>query len=155
VAEAFEENVPSVEERIEAMRKCADCGYPIRAVVMPVIPVEGWESLYVRFIRRLLEAIPLSRLTFGGICIYKGARELMERKLSSRNIISEHIRESVRSDDGRLRYPISLRVSICRRLIETAREIRPDIELALCLEEPDVWKAVNLEDRVGRCNCVL
>ena len=155
VAEAFEENVPTVEERIEAMRKCAGYGYPIRAVVMPVIPMEGWETYYVRFVRRLLETVSLSRLTFGGICIYRGARTLMEHKLSEENAISEQIRNSIKSDDGRMRYTPEMRIAIYDRLIQAAREICPDVELALCLEEPEVWKAVQLEDRLGRCNCVL
>ncbi len=155
IAEAFEENVPLVEERIEAMRQCADLGYPVRAVIMPVIPMEGWETYYVRFVRKLLETVSLSRLTFGGICIYKGARQLMERKLSRRNPISERIGDSIKSDDGRMRYASEIRIAIYDRLIRAAREMCPDIELALCLEEPEVWKAVRLEDRLGRCNCVL
>jgi len=38
---------------------------------------------------------------------------------------------------------------------EGAREVRPDLELALCLEEPSVWRALDLHRRLGRCNCVL
>jgi spore photoproduct lyase len=155
VARAFEESVPTVEERIAAMKRCADCGYPVRAVIMPVIPMEGWEDSYPRFLQRLLQEVPLSRLTFGGICIYRGARQLMERKLSRRNAISDHIRESTKSDDGRIRYSAESRMSIYRPLVQAAREVRPDVELALCLEEPEVWKAVGIEDRMGRCNCVL
>jgi spore photoproduct lyase len=155
VADVFEENVPTVYERISAMLRCAEGGYPVRAVIMPVIPVEGWEDAYTGFIRRLIETVPLSRLTFGGICIYRGARELMERKTSPDNVISEHMRASVRSDDGRLRYPPQLRASFYRLLIEAARDVRPDLDLALCLEEHEVWKALDLEHAVGRCNCVL
>lgn len=40
-------------------------------------------------------------------------------------------------------------------LIRVAREVRPNIALALCLEEPRVWDAVGLTERLGRCNCVL
>jgi len=155
IAGAFEENVPTVEERIDAMRKCAAKGYPLRAVIMPVIPVDGWETLYKRFIRRLLEAVPVSRLTFGGICIYRGARGLMEQKLSADNVISQRIRESGKSEDGRVRYDPSFRVAVYRRLIDAAHDVQPDLPLALCLEERDVWQAVGLEHRIGRCNCVL
>ena len=147
--------MPTVEERIAAMKRCADCGYPVRAVIMPVIPMEGWKDCYCGFIQRLLREVPLSRLTFGGICIYKGARQLMERKLSGSNVITDRIRGSGKSEDGRVRYSRPFRVSVYRRLIQVVREVRPDLELALCLEEPEVWQAVKLEDRMGRCNCVL
>jgi hypothetical protein len=38
---------------------------------------------------------------------------------------------------------------------DVAREIRPDLELAVCLEDQVVWKAINAEAGLGRCNCVL
>jgi len=41
ISNAFESNIPSPEERIAAMQKCADAGYPLRAVIMPIIPIEG------------------------------------------------------------------------------------------------------------------
>jgi hypothetical protein len=40
-------------------------------------------------------------------------------------------------------------------LLEAARRARPDVELALCLEERPVWEALGIEEWMGRCNCVL
>ncbi len=151
----FEENVPSVEERFEAMRRCAECGYPVRVVIMPIIPVHNWDTRYVDFIRRLLASVRIQRLTLGGICIYRGARSLMERKLGAKNEISRNIDERTTLEDGRARYAQSLRISMYDCLIRAAREAQPDLELALCLEEPSVWQAVNLDERLGHCNCVL
>ena len=54
ISTAFESNLPLPGERIEAMRRCADAGYPIRAVIMPIIPIEGWRDIYTRFLARLL-----------------------------------------------------------------------------------------------------
>ena len=87
----FEENVPSIDERLEAMRRVAERGYPVRAIMMPIIPIDGWQASYTTFTKRLLEAVPIQRLTLGGICIYRSARDLMERKMGMRNAISEHI----------------------------------------------------------------
>jgi hypothetical protein len=42
VAPRFEANVPSAEDRIAAMKRCVEAGYPVRAVLMPLIPVDGW-----------------------------------------------------------------------------------------------------------------
>lgn len=154
VASAFEENVPSVEDRIEAMRRCAAQGYPVRAVIMPVIPVPDWERLYAGFLERLLSAIQLERLTFGGICIYKGARSLMESKLGRNNPISLHIAEDL-ARDGRARYARETRLEIYKNLVATAREIQPSLPLALCLEDVGVWQKLALEPNLGRCNCVL
>ena len=152
---SFEENTPLIEERIQAMKKCSAKGYPVRAVLMPIIPVPNWEKIYARFLERLLSEVHLSRLTLGGICIYKNAKRLMEQKLGPQNDISRQLDTKTKSRDGRVRYGIDLRIKLYSKLIVIVREIKPDQEIALCLEEPPVWKALNLEYAQGRCNCVL
>lgn len=152
---AFEENVPSVAERLNAMRRCAERGYPVRGVIMPIIPIPGWRQAYEGFITELLSTVPVQRLTFGGICIYKGARRLMEEKIGGENTISRSIVEERADEDGRARYAPALRVEMYGRLIACARRVKPDLELALCLEDVEIWRKLGLQKRLGRCNCVL
>jgi DNA repair photolyase len=156
VCNIFEENVPGVKERLEAMRRVVSSGYPVRAVMMPIIPVEGWQGIYTTFTEHLVKTVPLQRLTLGGVCIYKGARSLMERKMGLDNTISAHIEDTYRGlGDGRARYPKALRSEVYSLMIETVRRIRPDLELALCLEESELWQRTGLEKHMGHCNCVL
>ena len=70
VVRDFESNTPDVMARIDAMRQCAKAGYPVRAVLMPIIPVADWPTVYGRFMTTLLESVPLSRITLGSICSY-------------------------------------------------------------------------------------
>lgn len=81
VSEMFETNVPSISERISAMQKCAEAGYPVRAVVMPIIPIDNWQQIYCEFFKSLLTDIELDRITLGQICSYSTAMQLTERKL--------------------------------------------------------------------------
>jgi spore photoproduct lyase len=156
VCEIFEENVPSMEKRLEAMRSVALAGYPVRAVMMPIIPVEGWKDIYTAFTKRLIEDVPIQRLTLGGVCIYRGARKLMERKMGLNNAISSHIEDiSQRTGDGRARYSQALRREVYSFITEAVRRIRPDLELALCLEELELWQNTGLMERLEYCNCVL
>lgn len=156
VCEMFEENVPSMDKRLEAMRRVASAGYPVRAVMMPIIPIEGWQDIYSAFTSRLVENVPIQRLTLGGVCIYRGARKLMERKMGLNNAISSNIEDaSQRTGDGRARYPQALRREVYSLIIKTARHLRAELELALCLEEWQLWRSTGLEERVGYCNCVL
>jgi spore photoproduct lyase len=155
ISKRFEQNVPPIEARILAMQKCAEKGYPIRAVIMPVIPHDDWESLYCDFVRDLLSRIKLERLTFGGICIYPNALSLMERRIGKDNVISQHLGEHRSSRDGRARYVPELRAMFYKRLIAAAYSVQPDLPIALCLEEPPIWQMVGLTDSLGRCNCVL
>lgn len=154
VSKIFEANVPSILKRISAMQKCADAGYPVRAVVMPVIPVENWRQIYCDFLKSLLSNVELDRITLGQICSYSTAMQLTESKLGRQNVISDHL-DKAKSADGRVRFPDGLRVDVYSRLIECIKEIRPELQIGLCLEDERVFKALSMETVIGRCNCVL
>ena len=123
IAECFEDNVPPVEARVEAMAAAAAAGYPVRAVIMPLIPVEGWEEKYDEFVRHLVLRVPLQRLTFGGICSYSTARNLLARRVGKDNEISRHLAAKAQGD-GRGRYARALRESMYLQLARSAREVR-------------------------------
>ncbi len=126
VADIFERNTPGVMARIDAMRQCAQAGYPVRAVLMPIIPVDDWRAVYGRFMATLLESVPLSRITLGSICSYPQAQRLMELKLGKENTVSSLLdRAPGKSDDGRLRFSRSAREEVYRYLIERIRRKRP------------------------------
>ncbi len=155
VSAIFEENVPSVEKRLEAMCQSASAGYPVRAVMMPIIPVDGWQDIYSRFLRHLLAVAPIERLTLGGICIYRGARTLLERKMGTSNSISSNLGGRKCNEDGRERYPHNLRKEIYSCIINETRLIRPDLQVALCLEDLSFRQNSNSSSQLGHCNCVL
>jgi spore photoproduct lyase len=123
-------------------------------VIMPIIPIQRWQEIYSKFVRHLIDAIPLRRLTLGGICSYKAAQALMETKLGLDNTISINL-ENAESPDGRNRYSASLRAEMYNNIIKVAQELRPDLKMALCLEDEKLWKSCGLESNIGRCNCVL
>ena len=154
ISEQFEPNTPPIVERIHTMRQCADASYPVRAVLMPLIPIAGWIELYEKFLIQLLSEIPIQRLTIGAICSYQGAHQLMNHKIGHHNVIAENMRQA-KSEDGRMRYPEELREKGYRHLIQTAKRIRPDLEIGLCLEIDRMFETLDLQDAIGRCNCVL
>jgi spore photoproduct lyase len=156
VVGTFEQNTPSVADRIAAMQQCAEAGYPVRAVVMPIIPIDGWQEAYGQFLKMLLEAVPLSRITLGSICSYSQAQRLLELKLGRNNAISSMIDgDPSRSADGRLRFCRSTREEVYRHLVACIRRERCDLEIGLCLEEEAMFPALGMQGSVGRCNCVL
>jgi spore photoproduct lyase len=152
----FERNVPPPAHRLAAMKRCADAGYPVRVNLMPILPVDGWREMYGAFLEQTLSAVKITRLTFGGVCIYPDARALMEQKLGRDNSISAAIDpHTARRDDRRQRFTPKARAEMYRFLADTARRLSPSLELALCLEEPDVMEAAGLSASRGKCNCVL
>jgi spore photoproduct lyase len=154
VCSQFERNVPAIDQRISAMQKCAKAGYPLRAVIMPIIPLSDWRDVYAHFIEKLLKTVPLERITLGQICSFSAAKSLMELKLGKNNLVSNLLSKN-QSKDGRFRFPLNLRIKIYNHLIKIIRTLCPDLQIGLCLEEPDVFESLNMTEAIGRCNCVL
>lgn len=151
----FERNVPRPAERIEAMTRCAEAGYPVRALLMPVIPVDGWKEIYGRFAEDLAARAPLERLTLGGICSFPTALWLSGKRLGEDNPIGAQVERGRACADGRTRFPQPLRVEFYRHVIDRVRRARPGLPIGLCLEEHSTFERLGMEDAVGRCNCVL
>jgi spore photoproduct lyase len=159
ISAQFEPNTPSIADRLCAMKRCIEAGYPVRAVLMPLIPIEDWLDVYMGFLTQLLEEIPIKRLTIGAICSYQAANQLMNRKLGHENAIAQNMQQ-VKTEDGRMRYSEELREKGYRHLIQSAKSVRPDLEIGLCLETHKMFTmldsiGLNMQDAVGRCNCVL
>lgn len=157
VRKDYEVITPPVEDRIAAMEKCAAAGYPIRVMLMPIIPIPDWRRHYDELLESLLTRVPLDRLTLGGVCSYGPALRIMEAKLGRDNLISRSLTVLDNSpDDGRTRYSLSERAAIYRHLLGTIRRLRPGQTCALCMEDPALARELGLGDtNVDRCNCIL
>jgi len=156
ICEEFEAGTPAPQDRIKAMQQCAAAGYPIRAVIMPVIPCSGWEDKYAAFLEDLLPKVELDRITLGGICSFPSARYIMEAKLGRQNAVSNGLAGTQgKSEDGRMRYSVADRIGVYRHLIDVIRRKRPDLPIGLCLEERPVFEALGILDAIGQCNCVM
>ena len=156
IAETLERNTPAVADRVAAMRRCTDAGYPVRAVVMPIVPLPNWRDVYRSFLSLLLSQVPISRITLGSICSYPQAMRLTELKLGKDNWISRNLDRSGRgSVDGRARFPQELRERVYRFLVKTIRHIRPTLEIGLCLEARTTFNALGMAENMARCNCFL
>ncbi len=154
ISRDFEPHTPAVTQRIEAMKRAAAAGYPVRAVLMPIIPVDGWVGRYAEFLESLVRDVPLERLTIGAICSYPFAVSLMNRKLGCRNAVNENLSPTnSRYDDGRRRYPSDLRAKAYRHFFTAIRRIQQELEIGLCLETRTMLDEL-ADLNPGKCNCV-
>ena len=154
VSKHFETNVPSISQRIEAIKMCADAGYPVRAVIMPIIPVDDWQQIYSDFIKSLLSKVKLERITLGQICSYSTAIQLTENKLGKQNEISNQLAKT-KSPDGRIRFPTKQRIDVYSYLINIIKQRHKNIQVGLCLEEKNIFNSLGMTASIGKCNCVL
>jgi DNA repair photolyase len=156
VRREFEPITPSLEDRLNAMRQCAEAGYPLRVMLMPIIPIPDWQRHYDGLLEQLLTQVPVERITLGGVCSYGPAIRIMEAKLGKDNLISQSLTVLENGpDDGRIRYPRGQREAIYRHLLQTIRRYQPDQTCALCMEDVSLAQDLGLFPNTGRCTCIL
>jgi spore photoproduct lyase len=91
IAERYEPNAPSTEARLHAMERCAKAGYPVCVNVAPIIPAKDWEARYLQFVREILARVPIRRFFFGGLCMDRVNRSLLEQRMGKDNAISRQL----------------------------------------------------------------
>lgn len=156
VRQDYEVVTPPIAERIEAMRRCAAAGYPIRVMLMPIIPVADWRRVYDTLLEQLLTQVRLDRITLGGVCSYGPALNVTSEKLGSDNAIVRSLTlVSDGPDDGRTRYSHALRAELYAFVRDTIRRYQPKLTIALCMESHALTAEVGLAENIGKCNCIL
>ncbi len=151
----FEPGTPSPAERLNAMRRCAEAGYRIRAVIMPILPIGDWRDDYARLLDKLLTTVGVERITLGSLCSFANALRLTDAKLGLDNPIRECLAGGGPCGDGRYRFSVARRLECYQYLLAILHRRRPELPVGLCLEEPGVFAILGMTDRIGTCNCVL
>lgn len=124
IAGRFEGKAPSVEERLRAMSECSKRGYSVQANITPVIPYGNWEESYVELVRRLVEHVPLDKLTVGGVRLDTRSRFLLENTMGVDNAISRHLPRAPDTEDGHFFYKPGTLRGLFARMIREVQEIR-------------------------------
>jgi hypothetical protein len=60
---------------------------------------------------------------------------------------------SLISEAGKLRYTRECRIEMFRAIVDGIRHCDKKVQIALCKETTQVWKAVGLEGKELYCNC--
>ncbi len=64
------------------------------------------------------------------------------------------VNKSLVREGKKLRYPKNLRIKMFGTIIEEIKKYGSDIDLALCKEQPEIWKALGLDTKGLKCNCL-
>ena len=57
IARDFEGGTASVPQRLEALRKVAEAGYPVGLTIAPIMPIEGWREQYTDLLTQAADAL--------------------------------------------------------------------------------------------------
>jgi spore photoproduct lyase len=155
ITERYEMGTASLDERIEAARKCQEHGYRIRFRIDPGILYSHWREEYADLVQKALTVVKPENVTLGMLRLLPGHFRLASgaygdcaRELWDHNFVRG-------ASDGKLRYPPKERVEFYNFLIDAIRSFDKDISISLCRETPDIWNIFKSRCQQQKYNCVV
>ena len=102
--------------------------------------------------RKIFQYVKPTRITLGEYRPSNGLRNHISVRFPSSPLLT--INKGLIRERGKLRYPKNKRVKMLKTIIDGIRNNDPAVEIALCKEAPQIWRAVGLEMKRMTCNCV-
>ena len=129
ISKRLEGGTAPVSARLEGLRKLAEDGYPIGAVIAPIMPLEGWQEHYTALLDELEATLALPcDLTFELIShrFTPGSKEVLEGWYPNSSLEMDESERSVkRNKFGGLKYVYTKEVmNELRTFFETELAVR-------------------------------
>jgi spore photoproduct lyase len=118
----------------------------------PVIYYSTWEKDYIALVDKIFEYVQPTRITIGEYRPSNGLANHISARFPESPLLK--INKSLVREGKKLRYPKNLRVKMFRTIIDTIKKHRSDIDISLCKEQPEIWKALGLNMKGLKCNCL-
>jgi spore photoproduct lyase len=155
IIKQYEKGTASLNERIEAARKCQSKGYRIRLRIDPGIYYPAWQTGYSELIEKMLSVIEPENITLGMLRFLPGHFQLAKNAYG-KNAVNLLTNDFIKgASDGKLRYPPELRIKFYRFLIDTIRCFNKNVSISLCRETPDIWNIFKDHCDNKKCNCLI
>lgn len=133
----------SLDQRLEAARKCTEKGYSLAFHFDPIIYHEGWKKGYRETIAKLFAAVPSEKITWISLGALRYIPQLKsiatDRFPGSRFFYQEFI-EGL---DGKSRYFRDQRVEMYKVLVDELHKYTADRTcIYFCMESDIIWQEV-------------
>ncbi len=131
----------SMEERIEASRKCEEAGYHVRHRFSPIVPVRNWREEIREMIELLFAACNPDVITFETLRYvnYEQLQTQFDPEMLDPEFLAlmkADAREKVQSGEE---IPVEFRREIYRFVIDELERVSPQTPYAFCRELRDTW----------------
>ncbi len=158
----FEWHSAPMAQRIEAMRKCQEAGYPVRVRFSPILPVRNWREENREMIELLFRDVRPDVITMETIrfLTYDRMSELFDLSL-----LDDEFLATMKAQEGPPAFqgcevPDDYRRMVYDFVISEIERVSPETRYAFCREKRDMW--TTFADRFVRhgqdpdryvCNC--
>ena len=140
IIEHEEFGTASLQERLEAARKCADKGFPIAFHIDPMIWHPNWKKNYSTLVNQLISLFSpreLCTLSVGALRFQPEQKDIMRERFGMKSFVNSA--EMFRSGDGKLRYDHNLRKEMFNHVLQSFKSHSKDWNIFLCMEFPETW----------------
>jgi spore photoproduct lyase len=152
VFQELEHRTASPEARLLAAAKVQKAGYEVRLRIDPVIFYSTWEEDYVSLVDNIFEYVQPTRITVGEYRPSNGLANHISSRFPDSPLLK--INRSLVKEEKKLRYPKDLRIKMFGTIIEEIKKHSSDIDIALCKEQSEIWRALGLNMKGLKCNCL-
>ncbi len=118
----------------------------------PVIFYSTWEEDYISLVDNIFEYVQPTRITIGEYRPSNGLANHISSRFPDSPLLK--INRSLVKEGKKLRYPKNLRIKMFGTIIETIKKYGSDIDIALCKEQSEIWRALGLNMKGLKCNCL-
>ncbi len=141
-AREFEPGAPSLDQRIQALRRCQEAGYTVRVGFSPIIPIREWREDATAAIEKLFASVTPDTVRLWVVSMtpvpqFDGALGFgrMDPRLADMAIRANP------AEVGRWNspFPVEARAEIYAHYIDEIRRVSPRTPVSLCSESPDAW----------------
>jgi spore photoproduct lyase len=137
-----EKGSASLEQRLDAAKRCHGAGYRVAFHFDPIVFDRGWEASYSPVVEALFEAVPaesIAWISLGGLRFPPELKEIMASRFPESRLLAG---EFVPCPDNKFRYIRPIRVRGYRQMLSWIRSFGPRVPVYLCMESRDVWELV-------------
>lgn len=141
IIEREERGAATLDERLTAAKKATNAGYSVAFHFDPIIPIDGWESLYQETVNKIFNIIPAEKIAWislGIFRIFPALRDTIRHRHPQTHTL---LGELLPSFDGKLRYFKPQRLYVYKSMKQWIESYYP-VPLYLCMESEDIWKEV-------------
>ena len=139
----IERDTPTLDERLEAMRRCEQAGFVVRAGFTPIVPHKGWrEEATVAIEKLFATARPDTvRLWVVSMMLVDEAEQIFGADNLDPRFV-DAMRESAAEMDGTHSgpFPRPVRAEIYAHYIDEIKRVSPNTPVNLCTEERALWE---------------
>jgi spore photoproduct lyase len=148
----LEHRTASPEARLAAAAKVQSSGYDVRLRIDPIFFYSTWEEDYITLVDKIFEYVRPARITIGEYRPSNGLANHISSRFPESTLLK--VNKDLVREGGKLRYPKDQRIKMFKTIIKAIRKHGADLEIALCKEQAQIWKAVCLDMKKLSCNCV-